>query len=57
MTENYAIFFIYPIHIDMTCAVTHLLHNMLEVGRDRKKEELEEGLRSRKGGGRWKEYE
>ena len=31
VTENYAIFFLYPISIDMGCATMHLLHNMLEV--------------------------
>jgi len=30
VTENYAIFFLYPISIDMGCATMHLLHNMLE---------------------------
>jgi len=30
VTENYAIFFIYPISIDMTCAIEHLLHNLVE---------------------------
>ena len=31
MTENYAIFFLYPISIDMGCATMHLLHDMLQV--------------------------
>merc|ERR1712223_973133 len=30
VTENYAIFFLYPSSIDMGCATMHLLHNMLE---------------------------
>jgi len=30
VSENYAIFFIYPIAIDIVCAMEHLLHNMME---------------------------
>merc|ERR1712241_1545832 len=29
VTENYAIFFIYPIHVDMGCVVTNLMHDLL----------------------------
>merc|ERR1712215_24124 len=30
VTEQYAIFFIYPISIDMVCGMNHLLHNLME---------------------------
>ena len=30
VTEHFAIFFVYPIHVDSGCVVTHLLHNLLE---------------------------
>jgi len=29
VSENYAIFFIYPVSIDMVCGMEHLLHNLL----------------------------
>ena len=29
VSENFAIFFIYPISIDMVCAMEHLLHNLM----------------------------
>ena len=30
VTEHYAVFFVYPIAIDLVCAMEHLLHNMME---------------------------
>jgi len=29
VSENYAIFFVYPVSIDMVCAMEHLLHNLV----------------------------
>merc|ERR550519_2044960 len=30
VTENYAIFFVYPLKIDNVCVVTHFMHNLLQ---------------------------
>jgi len=30
VTENYAIFFVYPIHVDMGCVVSNGMHNLLK---------------------------
>lgn len=29
VTEHYAVFFVYPVHVDGLCAVEHLLHNLM----------------------------